>query len=70
MYIENLKISSITEADGSFDFGEIEAGEYDILIEADGYASKTIKVNIEAGKTNILPVRFRNCATWTSADAS
>lgn len=38
VYIENLKISSITEADGSFDFGEIEAGEYDILIEADGAA--------------------------------
>lgn len=59
VYIENLKISSITEADGSFDFGEIEAGEYDILIEADGYASKTIKVNIEAGKTTIPPVEIQ-----------
>lgn len=59
VYIESLKISSITEADGSFDFGEIEAGEYDILIEADGYASKTIKVNIEAGKTTILPVEIQ-----------
>lgn len=59
VYIESLKISSITEADGSFDFGEIEAGEYDILIEADGYASKTIKVNIEAGKTTNLPVEIQ-----------
>ena len=59
VYIENLKISSITEADGSFDFGEIEAGEYDVLIQADGYASKTIKVNIEAGKTTILPVEIQ-----------
>lgn len=40
VYIESLKISSITDTDGSFDFGEIEAGEYDVLIQADGYASK------------------------------
>lgn len=59
VYIESLKISSITEADGSFDFGEIEAGEYDVLIQADGYASKTIKVKIEAGKTTILPVEIQ-----------
>lgn len=59
VYIESLKISSITDADGSFDFGEIEAGEYDVLIQADGYASKTIKVNIEAGKTTILPVEIQ-----------
>lgn len=38
VYIESLKISSITEADGSFDFGEIEAGEYDVLIQAEGHA--------------------------------
>ena len=42
VYIESLKISSITEADGSFDFGEIEAGEYDILIEADGSMNKDL----------------------------
>lgn len=59
VYIESLKISSITEADGSFDFGEIEAGEYDVLIQADGYASKTIKVKIEAGKTTNLPVEIQ-----------
>ncbi len=59
VYIESLKISSITDADGSFDFGEIEAGEYDVLIQADGYASKTIKVNIEAGKTTNLPVEIQ-----------
>ena len=40
VYIESLKISSITEADGSFDFGEIEAGEYDILIEATAMPQK------------------------------
>lgn len=59
IYIDKLQRSTTTKADGTFDFGDIEAGEYEVRIQAEGYASKTIKVNIEAGKMNNVSINIQ-----------
>ncbi len=45
--------SAETGTDGTFEFGEISAGEYELAVEADGYPEKVRNIVLEAGHNEI-----------------
>ena len=54
LYIEQLDKGTVTDAQGRFEFLDIPAGEYDMVVSFMGYETTRQQVNIGSGNTNYL----------------